>query len=692
MASSAFRPSVAVWRVVARIMAGLTVLVAAGAVARPHASEEVAARVRINSLSTAAQRNVDVTFGQPFGPGEVPAGRQLFGRLDSGIELPAQLDVKATYPDGSVRFGVVTMRVPALSSRTVQTVAVVARQGSVSSSPVSLDDLLASDFEALAVFEVDGIRYRASARQSLRQGDAQKWLEGPLASEWIVGGPIVDDEGGAHPHLAAYFHVRAYAGEPLSRVRVDVVVENGWARVRDPGDLTYDVSVQVTGRPAGEWEHVRHFHHARWHRVHWWGAVPEAVVTHDPHDLQASLATPRYAALAPTAKAFDSLPTVLPGPMDNLDLDDRLGRSGAAPWIGPMPRWDTLYAISGDVRAHLAVRAYADAWSAYPVHYRDERTGRPVNLAKDGNAFAGVHGAGRADFPAPVSSTSPYVWKSSHSPPAGFMAYVATGDFFYLEQVQFVAIQNLLQEITVGSSRYPSTWPRVIHSRQVRAQAWTLRTLGLAAAYTPDRDPLKEFLSAAIEENLRYLHTFYPASNNLGLLIREKDPFNYDTLGPDTGFAPWQHNFYTFAIGRLVELGFDDARPVMEFVTRWHRGALIGSEFCWAFAVNYDIGVRPHRGAPLFNSFREVYEANVPAEIRSLPCASPEMAKAIGKPEGAFNDYLDSPTSYQANQQPAVAMMATLGISGGKEAWALINSRTHRPRFDNYPNFAVVPR
>lgn len=692
MASGEFRAPAAIWPVVARIMAGLTVLVVAGAVAQARTSEEVAARVQMNSLSSAAQRDVDVTFGQPFGPGEVPAGRQLVGRFESGIELPAQFDVKATYPDGSARFGVVTMRVPALTRRAAQAVDIVSRRNDASASPVSLDDLLTSDFDVLAVFEIDGTRFRASARQWLQRGTARKWLEGPLASEWIVGGPVVDEEGGAHPHLAAYFHVRAYAGEPVSRVRVDVVVENGWARVRNPGDLTYDISIQVAGRPTGERERVRHFHHARWHRVHWWGAAPEVVVTHDPHDLQASLATPRYATLAPTAKAFDSLPTASPAPMDNLDLDDRLGRSGAAPWIGPMPRWDTLYAISGDTRAHFAVRAYADAWSAYPVHYRDEQTGRPVNLAEDGNAFAGVHGAGRADFPAPVPGTSPYLWKSSHSPPAGFMAYAVTGDFFYLEQLQFVAIQNLLQEISVGSSRYPSTWPRVVHSRQVRAQAWTLRTLGLAAAYTPDRDPLKEFLSAAIEENLRHLLTLYPASNNLGLLVRETDPFNYDTLGPDTGFAPWQHNFYTFAIGRLVELGFEKARPVMEFVTRWHRGALVGPEFCWVFAVNYDIGVRPHRGAPLFDSFREVYEANVPAEIRSLSCGSSEMAKAIGKPEGAFNDYLDSPTSYQANQQPAVAMMATLGVAGGKEAWALVSSRTHRPRFDDYPNFAVVPR
>src|SRR4029450_2274094 len=96
-----------------------------------------------------------------------------------------------------------------------------------------------------------------------------------------------------------------------------------------------------------------------------------------------------------------------------------------------------------------------DAGSSYPVHYRDEKSGSPIDISAPGNAYAGVPGAGEADFPKPVQSASPYGWKSSHSPAAGFMAYVVTGDRFYLDELQFVANQNLLQEITVGTRRYP---------------------------------------------------------------------------------------------------------------------------------------------------------------------------------------------------------------------------------------------
>lgn len=657
-----------------------------GAVADP-----VVATVFAHKAPGVAGGHTMVTFGQPFAPGEVRAGASLSGRSASGRHVPAQFDPKSSHADGSVRFGVVTLELPSSPSVSSQAIELrTIRERAVAA--VTLEDLAASGFDAEVSLTVDGRRYGASALEALRRQRPAAWLEGPLVTEWVVGGPVRADDGRPHPHLAAYFHVRAYGSRPVSKVRVDVVLENGWSRVPSPTDLVYDATISIAGRAAFSVPRLTHFHHARWHRVLWWGGEPEFVVTHQPDDLQRSLATPRYASLRPSAKAFEVLPVRPPAPMENLDLDDRLGRPGAAPWIGPMPRWDTLYAVSGDVRALMAVIAYADAWSAYPVHYRDEKTGQPIDISAPGNAFAGMPGAGRADFPRPVTDQSPYGWKSSHSPPAGFMAYLVTGDYFYLEQLQFVANQNLLQEITVGTRRYPSTWPRVIHSRQVRAQAWTLRTLGLAAAYSPDRDPLKPYFSRVIRENLGYLRSLYPVSNSLGMIVRENVAFNYDTLGPNTGFAPWQHNFYTFAIGRLVELGFDDARPIMDFVTRWHRGVLVGQDFCWVFAVRYEIGVRPSSEAPLFRTFREVYEANIPESIRGLGCGSRSMAEAIGKPKGAFDDYLDSPTSYQANQQPAVAMMATLGIAGGNEAWQLISTRSHRPRFDDYPNFAVVPR
>jgi len=53
-----------------------------------------------------------VTFGQPFKPGDVPAHANLVGRDDKGNPLALQLDGRATHPDGSLRFAVVSAVLP----------------------------------------------------------------------------------------------------------------------------------------------------------------------------------------------------------------------------------------------------------------------------------------------------------------------------------------------------------------------------------------------------------------------------------------------------------------------------------------------------------------------------------------------------------------------------------------------------
>ncbi len=649
--------------------------------------------IHVSSTSRDAQNAVPITVGQAFDVAEVPAG-SLIGVLDRKKHLlPAQIDWKASHADGSLRHGVLTFILPQIAAGEDEALQVVVDDSAASGHSVSLADVLSTDFDASINLQKADQRYTAELRQALERRPAEPWLSGALVSEWIIQADFANADGAVHPYLMAEFHLRAYRsdrGRP-TRMRLDVVVENSWARVAGIDTQQYDVSINVAGRRVFEQTGVVHYAHARWHRVFWWGDEPRVYAGLDTRQLQQSKAAPQYADLHPDDKTLNALVQAPPAPMDNLDLDDKLGQGGARPWIGPMTRWDSLYLVSGDRRAWRAMLAYNDAWSAYPIHFRDQKSGLAVDLSLPRNHFGGVAGAGKSDFARPLSR-GPYVWKNSHAPPAGYMAYLVTGDRFYLDELLFAANINLLQEISVGARAYPSTWPRVLHSRQVRGQAWGLRTLGLAAYLTPDNHPLKDYFVQSVDDNLRYYNSIYPADNPLGLISRERGRYTYDTLGPDTGYSPWQHSFFTFAIGRLVEMGFDQARPLFSFVTRWHRGVLTNPEFCWVFAVNYSVGVRPAKDLPTFSTYREVYEANILPGIRALGCGTAAMAEAIGKPEGAFNDFLSSPTSYQANQQPAVAMMVSLGEAGGVEAWKLVSTRTGKPTYDNYPNFAVVPR
>ena len=158
-------------------------------------------------------------------------------------------------------------------------------------------------------------------------------------SEWIVGGPVKRSDGSEHGQLAAYFHVRAYAG--YERVRVDVVIENGWTFVGGASDKSYSIDVRLNGGSVYQ-QSINHYNHARWHKQFWAGSQPGVYVRHDVAYLQATGAIPTYADLSPSESYLNGL-LQSSTPMDNGELTDYFPDTGAQAQIGPLPKWSTTF-------------------------------------------------------------------------------------------------------------------------------------------------------------------------------------------------------------------------------------------------------------------------------------------------------------------------------------------------------------
>jgi hypothetical protein len=149
-------------------------------------------------------------------------------------------------------------------------------------------DVLDSGFNSSISLDADGKTWHLDARDLLKKvsvsGHCQAsgkifckhWLTGPLASEWVVGAPLQDASGSDQQHLAAYFAVRAYGSAPVSRVRVDVVVENDWAYGAKSTDIAYAPTVSVGGKTVYAPGAFTHYRQARWHHVAWWGKSQDA--------------------------------------------------------------------------------------------------------------------------------------------------------------------------------------------------------------------------------------------------------------------------------------------------------------------------------------------------------------------------------------------------------------------------------
>ncbi len=641
-------------RISPRVLGFICALCASGA-----ASPASLTSVVITSTSGSAQSDVPVTFGQVFGPGDVPAGATLTATTGSGTSIPLQVDAKAHNADGSLRHAILTMRLPSLAANSAMQIQLGTGSPTISGSNVTLASLLGTSFDAKVDLNVGGTHYLASAHDLLSSGTPKAWLTGPLVSEWIVGGPVKTSGGTAHPHLAAYFHVRAYGGASVDRVRVDVVIENGWTMVPGPGTFDYSADIQVGGQSVYQ-RSISQPHHTRWHKQFWWPSVPQLTVEHDTRYLQATRAVPTYANISPSESQLNSL-LQTSTPMSNGDLSPYFPQTGSQPQIGPLPIWAARYIVSSaDPRAYRNLLANDDSAGSYSVHYRDEATGEPVSIAT--RPTLSLQGT---DLPS-VSGSNQYTEDNAHQPSIGFLSYLLTGDYFYLEEMLFWSSWD---ELWMNADYRQQD--KGIFGSQVRSQAWSLRNLGQSAYAAPGDHPLKQALVASVGYNLENYATLYvnnPSANQLGAVA------SYDGYAK---FSPWQDDFLTWTMSYLTNLGFD-GQAVRDWKLKFPVGRMGTTDYCYIKAALYTI----HSGtsdSDWYPTFSDLYTGNFGA---NTSC-----------PEGqAMDGYPDDPAGYPSNLRPALAAAVDASYPNAAEAWQRFINSAVQPDFSDYPNWAIVPR
>jgi hypothetical protein len=657
-----------------------------------------------NTSASAAQTNVPVTFGQVFAQGSLLATDKLSGRLEDGTVVPLQVDVKATHADGSVRHAIISAIVPSIAASKVLTMS-LAKGGTAPSGSVTVDSLTRTGFSASVHAKIGGVDYYASADDLLKSGKATTWLAGPVATEWQVSAPLHAANGSEHPHLSARFAIRWYAG--ANKARVDVVVENDWAYEPSPQNFTYDADVQVGGKSVYSKTGLTHLHHARWRKIFWFnGSEPTVNVKHNTGYLIATGALPNYdQSLVIPEGAMSAIQTKW-----NQVSKDAMGiglhtpympTTGAHDDIGLLPSWSATYLLSQDSRMKEITLRTADLAGSFSAHYRDKQTGRPVSLADypymtiNGRSTDTMNPATKKYEAFPVCDAAkcatPYTHDASHQPAMSYLPYLVTGDYYYLEELQFWGMWNAF-ETNPGYRDYAKG---IMSSEQVRGQAWSLRTLAEAAYITPDTDSLKAAFTNIINNNLDWYNNTYVGNstnvqyaNKLGV-ITNGYAIVYDN---GTGLAPWQDDFFTSAIGHAADLGFTKANSLLSWKAQFPINRMVGAGACWIDASMYTLYVRSSSSAPFYENYGQAYVNSHNATFNALACNSPQMAASFGLKVGEMTGYSSGTTGYPSNMQPALAYAATVGGAQGKKAWDLFASRTVKPDYRYAPQFAIVPR
>jgi hypothetical protein len=318
-------------------------------------------------------------------------------------------------------------------------------------------------------------------------------------------------------------------------------------------------------------------------------------------------------------------------------------------------------------------------------------------------------------------STTPYNYNpdGNHQPSLAYLPYLVTGDYYYLEELQFWANWNMVQ----ANPYYRDFNKGLTKWNEIRGQAWTLRTLGQTAYITPDNDPMKQYFVDRVGYNLDFYNTTYTTGNpnQLGVLDGSGKyafpPMAYTTAsGTQTGLAPWMDDFFTWSVGYLSELGFADAKALLAWKAKFPVGRMTAPGYCWIDGATYALAVRPSSSSPLYPTFAEAYQATMRnadgtpmvnstgAKYLDQACGSQAQADWRTQQDidthtargpwaaGEMTGYATFAEGYPSNMQPALAVAATSGIPNAQSAWNIFINRPIKPDYSGEPQWAIVPR
>ena len=565
--------------------------------------------MRLAAQAGGAIANIGLTAGWATFGQAVPQGAARDG-LQVG-SLPTQTDVKSRWPDGSIRFAVVTVDAPVAASYAIN--AAAASGGPFMPTPPA----------AAVTLTVGTVTY-AAALPNIASSDL--WLSGPLVCEGrSVVSPTSLADGRAHPFLRVNFDARVYFD---GTSRVDVSVEN---MLDTPGatTVTYNAAITVNGQTVFAQTGVPHYYLTRWRKVVQIGGTPFASVTPDFGPFNLAKALPSYLPVvgnvvsSPIGASYNILNAGA--------LEPNMPAHGGRPELAPYPDWTARYLVYKNPTQRSFVLANGDLSGSWPVHVREAegslQTGvgpeRLVSLDQRATVWYDARARGDGlDYikggPMPIieygsitpgPGQSPLIPDVAHQPSIAYVPYLLTGDRYYAEEMAFWANYGMLRTYPANGVRGSSG---ILAYNEVRGYAWALRNIADAAAYYPDASPVKAYLSQKVTANLQWLDNYANAQDPL------KNPFQIMWLGkrPDGAqyIAMWEQNYLAYAIDRANKQGFVGGTAHRDAIARFQLKLFTSDPgYPRAQGAPYVVAVGTPSGSSLtfFTSMAQIWAATL---------------------------------------------------------------------------------
>lgn len=337
-----------------------------------------------------------------------------------------------------------------------------------------------------------------------------------------------------------------------------------------------------------------------------------------------------------------------PNAYESVGLTPFIGATGERQEIGLVTEAIAQW-MAGESPNNMLVQA--EAHGSIPVHALD----------KDGFIYSAIKYP-RASFdyrggdPKIDPSGYPVAPECAHYPALCYVPFLATGDRYYLEELQFAAAFNIMW----GPPDYRGLDKALLNEGQPRGWAWALRDVASCYLATPDTvtAPLlpKAYWKQVLDNNRDAF---------LARWVKNKNPFVQNTrvaIGFEPWVAPWEQDYLGFVFGWMIWTGqFADWRPLYE----WHMGQAIirATGPLRSQALNY----------------------HLMTDMKPPPTDYPSLLKANNKaPTSSGNfppDVMGGTPHYAGFLRGNLKLAVLNGVAGAPEAFAYVDAQTKKGNY-----------
>lgn len=524
------------------------------------------------SLPSGSETNYPYQFGRAFRKGEIVDTPQV---LIDGVPMTTQADVKTRHRDGSVKFAVISVIIPTLT--TTQKSIRFQNQAAPANTPVTIAAMLANyDFEAKIDLKSDGaslvgapISARAMLATLTDSGLAIETTSGGVNSRYWTQGPICttvilcnhtaktwDVGTNATKALRPAFHVQFWP--TINRYKVRFVVEDAdVTKLKDETGLTVDFSTGNTTPVSRLNQTAVGFYIGNFQTRAYWGgtSIPRCNAKHGV----------AYMAETGVVQNFD--PTIVINAASVADYaanfatrdqslrangywEKGMANTGGRQDLGLMPKWDCVALFDGSADMWNIVEKQAEFFGSFRFYWREGASGkniygassgvgRPISkLARPTIFWRQFNGGATQDLftidGAYANAPDGWAEEESHTPGAFWMQYLTSGEYIWNEKMMMLGAWS--QGTTNPGIGYSglgnggANTDMILNGIQTRGWGWQYRNLARAWWAAVDGSPEKSLFSKGMHDAVAQRYGILGISAMVGDPIRD---------GWDTNYLSW---------------------------------------------------------------------------------------------------------------------------------------------------------